>query len=477
MGAKDMTLRERMQAERREQAVYTQAVAAGLAYDRVVDEAKRPVFPSPDALAGLAAFDEDLPAQTGDAAAVIDQLAKVGAPATVAQTGGRYFGFVNGGAVPVATAARLLADFWDQNAALAVVSPLAAKLEVVVEKWMRDLLHLPPQTAVGFVTGSSQGALCGLTAARWRLYNNVGWDVNRRGLCGAPRLRVVASEAIHLAVRRAVAFLGLGLDSVEWVPTDNEGRIIPAKIPLLDSHCILALQAGHVGSGAFDNFGEIFAREDVAQAWVHIDGAFGMWAAACERLAHRTAGAARAQSWSIDNHKTLNVCYDSGMVLCADKEALTSALPAAASYLPPASSEARDATQYSGDLSRRARIVELWATLKYLGRAGVDELVYGLHERARQLADEAAAEGFHILNEVAFNQVLLAGETEEQTQRILQLVQDSGECWMSETQRLPSGESRFAIRVSICSWATTEDDIRRTVAAFVQARAESGGKK
>ena len=290
------------------------------------------------------------------------------------------------------------------------------------------------------------------------------YQVNKKGFYGAPKIRVVAGCQAHGTVVKAIALLGLGTDNIEWVETDTQGRIIPSEIPELDERTILILQAGNVSSGAFDSFDETCEKANKANAWVHIDGAFGLWAAASGRLKHLTKGMKKANSFSVDGHKTLNTPYDSGIVLCNDKEALTHALHASGSYI--AYSENRDGMLYTPEMSRRARAIELWAALKYLGKEGVDELVSGLHQRAVQIGRELKTENFQILNDVVFNQVLVACDSDEITVQTLQHIQESGECWVGGA----SWDGKAVIRVSICSWATTEDDITRCVSAFVSAR-------
>jgi glutamate/tyrosine decarboxylase-like PLP-dependent enzyme len=391
-------------------------------------------------------------------------LNQYGSPATAAQTGGRYFGFVNGGAIPVSLAARWLADFWDQNTALHVMSPIASKLEAVSESWLRELLGLPEKVVAGFVSGSSLAIFCGLAAARYRMFEKSGWDINKNGYYGAPKIRVVAGRQAHGTVVKAIALLGLGTDTIEWVETDRQGRINPSKIPALDNTTILILQAGNVSSGAFDPFDEICAKANRSSAWIHIDGAFGLWAAASNRLKHLTRGMETANSFSLDGHKTLNTPYDNGIVLCNDKDALTHALHASGSYI--AYGDNRDGMLYTPEMSRRARVIELWAALKYLGKEGIDELVGGLHERAVQIARELNAQNFFILNEVVFNQVLVACESDTLTEQTMRHIQASGECWVGGAR----WDGKSVIRISICSWATTAEDISRCVNAFVSAR-------
>lgn len=430
---------------------------------------ERHVFPSDQALQNLERFDEALPTASGDAAAILQQLHTHGSPATVSQIGGRYFGLVNGGVIPASLAARWLSDFWDQNTPLYLSSPIASKLEEVTEGWLRDLLGLPESVVAGFVSGSSMAIFCGLAAARYRIFQNHHWDVNQKGLNGAPNIRIVAGKHAHATVVKAIALLGLGIENIEWVDVDSEGRIIPSLVPKLDDSTILLLQAGNVNSGAFDPMDELCDKANAANAWVHIDGAFGLWAAGCKRLQHLTSGIGKANSWSMDGHKTLNTPYDSGILLCNDKEALVQALQASGSYI--VYTDKRDGMLYTPEMSRRARVVELWACLKYLGKAGVDELVLGLHQRARQFAKELQAEGFDVLNEVVFNQILVSCENEEVTVKTVEHIRQSGECWVGAAK----WDEKTVIRISVCSWATTEADISRSVRAFVAGRGEARG--
>ena len=434
------------------------------AFDYADSVPERHVYPTPEAIADLDKFVEKFPESTGNAAEILEQLNQYGTPASVAQTGGRYFGFVCGGVIPASLAVRWLSDFWDQNTAVYAMSPVAAKLEEVCESWLKELFGLPDNVVAGFVSGSSLAIFCGLAAARYRIFRNNNWDFNKKGFCDAPKIRIVAGRQVHRTVVKAITLLGFGTDSVEWVSTDAQGRIIPSEIPALDQNTILILQAGNLSTGSFDSFDEICKKADKANAWVHIDGAFGLWAAASERLKHLTKGMEKADSFSADGHKTLNTPYDSGIVLCNDKEALTHALHASGSYI--AYSESRDGMLYTPEMSRRARAVELWAALKYLGKEGVDELVSGLHLRAVQMARELKNEKFRILNDVVFNQVLVACGSDRITGQTMRYIQDSGECWVGGAV----WDGKTVIRISICSWATTEYDITRSVKAFVTAR-------
>ena len=391
-------------------------------------------------------------------------------PATTAQGGGRYFGFVNGGLLPAALGARLLAALLgSERRAGRDVADCRQAGSGLCERWLVDLLGLPGlDCAAGLVSGTSAATLCGLLAGRNMLLRRQGWDANAQGLFGAPKLRAVLSEGAHITVRKALAMLGIGAEQIETVPADDQGRIDPNCLPPLDDRSLLVLQAGNVNSGAFDAFAPICAAARQAGAWTHIDGAFGLWARACRSTAHLAAGIEMADSWSVDAHKTLNSPYDCGIILCRDRQALVGALQASDSYLHFGGG--RDGMLYTLDMSRRARGVELWAALKSLGRAGVDELVAQLCRHARQFADELRAQGFRILNDVVFNQALVVCESPALTERTLALLQASGECWCGGTEW--RGEP--AIRISVCSWATTSDDVRRSVAAFVDARERAG---
>lgn len=426
--------------------------------------AGRRVYPADQAVEKLAAFEEPLPEGPTSPCDVLDMLAAAGSPATVAQTGGRYFGFVNGGITPAALAAKWLSDAWDQNAALHVISPVASVLEAVCEKWLVDLLGLPTGTAAGLVSGTSTATLCGLAAGRDELLRRAGWDAGARGLFGAPEIRVVLGGQAHSTVYKALSILGLGRDRVESVAVDDQGRMVAGSLPRLDARTLLVLQAGNVSSGSFDPFSEICAMARDAGAWVHVDGAFGLWAAASERHRHLTAGMELADSWSADAHKTLNAPYDNGIVFCRSREALAAAMRMSGAYI--VFSEKRDGMLYTLDMSRRARSVELWATLKNLGRRGVADLVDGLCDAAALFSRRLASHAFTICNDVCFNQVLVTCGSADLTTATLAGIQRSGECWCGGTQ----WNGQPAIRISVCSYMTTAEDIERSVEAFVKAR-------
>ena len=457
-------IRRRMFDEFASKAVLDAARDAAYRYiDGIAD---RSVFPDAEALAAMQVFDQPLPDEPADALTVLRELDQHGAAASVAQIGGRYFGFVNGGIIPASLAVRWLTDAWDQNTPLFLTSPIASKLESVCEQWLCDLFGLPSESVASYVSGTSLSNVCALAAARQRILADLGWDLNRQGLDGAPRIRIIASRAAHATVSKAIALLGFGLDRVEWVAADDQGRIDAQQLPELDSTCILLLQAGNVNSGAFDDFATICPHARERGAWIHIDGAFGLWAAACGDLRGLTAGIELADSWSFDGHKTLNTPYDNGLLLCRDRDALVGALQAAGAYLEYG--DERDGMLHTPEMSRRARVFELWAALRYLGRAGIDDLVLGLHQRACQFAAELEVQGFEILNDVVFNQVLVACGDDAATDATLAAIQQSGECWVGGT----TWRDRRAIRISVCSWATTEADVSRSVRAFVDARAQ-----
>jgi glutamate/tyrosine decarboxylase-like PLP-dependent enzyme len=454
-------IQERMFREMSDKSLFNQA--RDYAFEYADNSLSRNVFPSRGAIIGLNKFEEELPASTSDPEEVLHQLHKYGSPATVMHTGGRYFGFVIGGTVPVALAAKWLGDFWDQNAGLYTTSPIISKLETVVERWLKQLFRLPDNVVSGFVSGTTIAVFCGLAAARYRILNRQGWDVNARGLFDAPKIRIVAGKHAHGAVLKSISMLGLGRDNIEWVDVDDQGRMIASKVPPLDNRTILILQAGNVNSGSFDPIDEICDKAVKAGAWVHIDGAFGLWAACSGTLNYLTRGMEKANSWSVDAHKTLNTPYDNGIVMCNDRDALESALHVTGSYL--VHTDARDGYAYTPEMSRRSRIIELWATLKYLGQEGVEFMVDNLYERARQFSFEIKEAGFEVLNNVVFNQVLIACKNDELTGKTLELIQKSGECWVGGAQWY----DKKVIRVSVCSRATTSDDISRSVRAFVKA--------
>ena len=376
-----MKLQEAMFAQMQDKTLFQKA--ENYAFEYLNQAFDRNVFPTEAALKNLSKFEEPMPEKTGDGNEIIDLLHQYGSPATVPYNG-RYFGFVNGNMIPASLAAKNLSIFWDQNAAMQVMSPIVGKLEIIVQNWLVDLFGLPKNTVAGFVSGTSMANLSALLAARYRILINQGWDVTEQGLFGAPKIRIVTHTHIHSSILKAISLAGFGKGNIEMVDCDDQGRIIPSAIPVIDENTILILQAGNVSSGAYDDFATICQVAKAKGAWIHIDGAFGLWAGATKRLKHLTKGFEYANSYAVDGHKTLNTPYDSGIILCQDEEALVSALHTSASYL--ASTASREGMYYTPEMSKRARVVELWAALKYLGKDGIDEMIYGMHERTKQLS-------------------------------------------------------------------------------------------
>jgi glutamate/tyrosine decarboxylase-like PLP-dependent enzyme len=456
-----MTIQEQMLEELKNKEIFERA--RSYAYEYIDGIEKMDIFPSESSLEDMNSFDEILPKESVSAKEIIEQLHEFGSPATIAQTGGRYFGFVNGGAVPVSLGVKWLSDVWDQCGGLYLTSPINAKLEAVCENWLKKIFNLPEQTIAGFVSGTSMANLCGLSAARFHLLKKMDWDINENGLNGAPELRIIAHDQVHASVKKTLSMLGYGKKSIEWIPSDNQGKLILEELPKLDHSCLVLLQAGNANTGSFDNFDQVCDLANEVGAWVHIDGAFGLWAAASKSLSYLTKGMEKASSWAVDGHKTLNTPYDSGVILCRYPDALISSLQATGVYI--IYSDHRDPLLYTPELSKRSRAIELWATMKYLGSKGIDEMVTGFHTRAKQLEKGLKEIGFQIVNDVVFNQVLVVSENDEKTKQIIEYIQKSGECWLGGS----TWQGKAVIRVSICSWMTTENDIKRTIELFKTA--------
>jgi glutamate/tyrosine decarboxylase-like PLP-dependent enzyme len=428
----------------------------------------RQVVPLPANVARLEALGGPLPQLPSDPSEVLALLDDIGSPATVATAGGRYFGFVIGGSLPAALAANWLAGAWDQNAAMQVMSPVAAKLEEIVLKWMVDLLGLPSGSGAGFVTGTTMANFSALAAARTALLKHAGWDVEEDGLFGAPPIHVVVGDEVHISVLKALSMLGLGRSRLTRVPADDQGRMRLDALPPLDDHTLVCVQAGNVNTGAFDPAGEICARAHEAGSWVHVDGAFGLWAAVSPRYAPLLAGAGAADSWAIDCHKWLNVPYDSGVAVVRTPEYLHTAMTLSAAYLTPG--DGREPWHYAPEGSRRARGVELWAAMRSLGRSGLREMIERNCRQAKVFAERLRDAGFAILNDVVLNQVLVSFGSAEDTRRVITDVQNDGTCWCGGTQ----WHGHTAMRISVSSWATTDEDVERSVAAMIRiARRES----
>jgi glutamate/tyrosine decarboxylase-like PLP-dependent enzyme len=441
-------------------AVLESAAQRSIRYLSELDE--RRVAPSAEAVAALAQLDGDLPAGPSDPEAVLERLDRLGSPATVASAGGRYFGFVIGGSLPAALAANWLAGAWDQNAVMAATSPAAARIEEIAIRWLLEILDLPPESGAGLVDCATQAIFCGLAAARHALLLREGWDVENQGLFGAPPITVVVSEEAHMTVHKCLGLLGLGRERVIRVPTDGQGRMRADALPRLTAPAIVCMQAGNVNTGSFDPAQEICAAAHESGAWVHVDGAFGLWAAAVPARAHLTRGIAAADSWSLDAHKWLNVPYDSAVVVVREARHLHDTMAASAAYL--VGSRQRDPWTYTPGLSRRARGVEIWAALASLGRSGVADLVERTCRHATRFAEGLRAAGYEVLNDVVLNQVLVSFADDDTTRRTIASIQEEGTCWCGGTV----WHGRAAMRISVSGWATTEDDVARSLDAMLR---------
>lgn len=427
---------------------------------------ERRVAPSREAVEELARLDGPLPDEPLAPEAVLALLDEAGSPATVASAGGRYFGFVTGGSLPAALAANWLAGAWDQNGGLSVMSPVAARLEEISLNWLVDVLGLPPGTGGGFVTGATMANLTGLAAARHVVLQRLGWEAETRGLFGAPPVTVVVGQEVHVSVLKALSLLGLGRERVVRVAVDGQGRMRPEALPRLAEPAIVCIQAGNVNSGAFDPAGEICQAAHDAGAWVHVDGAFGLWAAASPSRRHLAVGLAAADSWATDAHKWLNVPYDSGLAFCRHPAAIREAMATSAAYLMQ--DEERVPYHYTPEMSRRARGIEVWAALRSLGRSGLADLIERTCRHAARFARGLSEAGYRVLNEVVLNQVLVSFGDEHITRRVIAAVQNDGACWCGGT----TWHGQAAMRISVSSWATTEADVERCLAAILRLAAQ-----
>ncbi len=426
----------------------------------------RPVFPNPQAVAHIDTLDQPLPNKGVSPELVLSEIEEILSPATVACAGPRYFGFVTGGSLPSALAANWLATAWDQNAFSRVSSPVGAGIEPIAARWTLDALNLPSEAAVAFVTGATMANFTALAAARGAQLAKLGWDVEADGLMGAPKLDVVVGAEAHAVIYKALGFLGLGRANVRTVDVDDEGCIRPDAIGTLSEASIVCLQAGNVNSGAFDPIREICEDARQAGAWVHVDGAFGLWARAAPTLAHLADGAELAHSWATDGHKWLNVPYDSGLAIVTDVQALRRAVAVTAAYLPDADSlQPLDVTPES---SRRARGIDVWAALRSLGREGLANLIERNCRQARRFAQVLQGNGIAVLNNVCLNQVVVYVGDADRTAAMLRAIEADGTFWCGPT----TWRGASAIRVSVSSWATTDDDIEVSARTFVRLHAE-----
>lgn len=426
----------------------------------------RGVAPTPEAIARLAELGGPLPEAPADATEVLALLDDIGSPATMASTGGRYFGFVIGGALPATLAASWLASTWDQNGGMTVASPLASALEVAAQGWLLDMLGLPASAGVGFVTGATMANFSALAAARHALLERVGWNVEAQGLFGAPPITVVVGDEVHVSLLKALNLLGLGRERVVRVPVDRQGRMRPDALPPLSSSTLLCIQAGNVNTGACDPVEELCAIAHNAEAWVHVDGAFGLWLAAAPARAHLVRGIANADSWATDAHKWLNVPYDSGLVICRQPGHLRAAMSVNAAYLEQQDRRG-EPFDYTPEMSRRARGTEIWAALRTLGRAGLAAMIERNCQHATRFAAGLRTAGYQVLNDVTSNQVLVAFGDADATRRVIAAVQADGTCWCGGTV----WQGHTAMRISVSSWATTEEDVDQSLAAILRCAA------
>lgn len=429
----------------------------------------RSVAPSAEALAALSELAVPFPDHGEGAQEILAKLDRLGSPATIASAGPRYFGFVTGGSLPVALAANWLAGAWDQNAFSTTSSPLGAALEMACLTWLRDIFGFPEDAGGAFVTGATMANFTALAAARHAVLARVGWDVEQDGLFGAPPITVLVGDEGHAAMLKAVRMLGLGEGRVQRLAVDDQGAVRADALPPIKGPTILCLQAGNVNSGAFDPAAALIPAAQNGGAWVHVDGAFGIWAKAAPSRATLAAGYELADSLAVDGHKWLNVPYDSGLTLVRDPGALHAAMSISAAYLPEA--EVREPYDYTPECSRRMRATEIWAVLASLGRAGLAELIETGCRHAAMMAEGLAAAGYEILNDVKLNQVLVSFGTDGLTERVIAGVQADGTAWCGGTR----WHGRAAMRISFSSHATTDGDVAKTLDAILRVAGSNSG--
>jgi glutamate/tyrosine decarboxylase-like PLP-dependent enzyme len=445
----------------------THAAQRAIRYVGGVSE--RRVAPTEAAVAALQKFHEPLPESGCDPEKVLAMLDEFGSPATVMTTGGRYFGFVNGGTLPASLAANWLAAAWDQNASLRIMSPVAAELEEIVIAWVCEALGLPADCAGGLVTGATMANFTALASARYALLGREGWNVVEDGLFGAPPIEVVAGAEAHASLLKALNMVGLGRKRVSLVEVDEQGRMRAEKLPKLTRNTIVCIQAGNVNTGAFDPAAAICEAAHAQSAWVHVDGAFGLWAGASPHYTHLLNGFEKADSWATDAHKWPNVSYDCGLAIVRNAEALRACMGLSAAYLTPGTR--REPMYHTPECSRRARGAELWAALKSLGRSGLAELVERTCAHAQRFAAGLRAAGCEVLNEVVINQVLVSFGDASKTREVIRRLQEEGTCWCGGTV----WQGKTAMRISVSSWATTSDDVDQSLQAILRVARAVGG--
>jgi glutamate/tyrosine decarboxylase-like PLP-dependent enzyme len=437
--------------------------AAQRAIAHVESLGSRHSVPSAESVARLADLDVHLPEDPEDPASVLRALDEYGSPATLSMPGPRFFGFVIGGSLPASLAANWLAAAWDQNTAYYNATPGTAVLEQVALRWLLEALGLPSTCGGSFVTGATMANFTALAAARNAVLASAGWNVEAEGLIGAPPLTVVISAECHPTVYKSLGMLGLGRNRVVRVPVDGQGRMRADQLPMITGPTIVICQAGNINTGAFDPYAAICERAHAAGAWVHVDGAFGLWALAVPEMSGRVDGMRDADSWATDGHKWLNVPYDSGFAFVRDPRPLRAAMAISAEYLPDPGSY-RNPSEYVPELSRRARGVEVWAALRSLGRSGLVEMIERNCRQARRFAAGLEAAGYRILNDVVLNQVLVSFGDAEKTKRVIAGIQQEGTCWCGVTE----WQGHTAMRISVCSWATTDEDVEVSLNAMLR---------
>jgi glutamate/tyrosine decarboxylase-like PLP-dependent enzyme len=423
----------------------------------------RRVSPSPEAVANVDSFVEQLPDAGADDDLILAMLDDIGSPASMAMSGPRFFGFVVGSSYPITVATNWLSTAWDQNVSMHDVTPAVSMLEQVSMTWLKSLLGLPDSAAAAFVTGATVANFSSLAAARNRVYSDIGWNVEADGLFGAPPVTVILGNEAHPTLIKSLGMLGFGRERVVRVPVDGQGRMIPSELPEISGPTIVCAQAGNVNTGAIDPIGEICDLVQPKGAWVHVDGAFGLWAAASPEKRAMLEGVEKADSWATDAHKWLNVPYDCGVAFVRDGDRLKAAMSVSAEYLLT-DSGSREPSAYTPEFSRRARGVDVWAALKSLGRNGVAELVERCCDHATHFARGLSDAGFEILNEVVLNQVLVSFGDDELTRRIIDDVQAEGTCWCGVTV----WQGKTAMRISVSGWSTSSEDVDKCIEAITR---------
>ena len=440
------------------------AVAASVRY--IEADRNGMVSPTPEALAQLGAFSQVSVDSPISPEAALEMLDTVGSPATMRQNSGRYFGFVNGGVTPVALAASVLSGTWDQNAALPAMSPAAAAIDGAAAEMIVDVLGLPAESTASFCGGATLANITGIVTGRDHLYAQAGWDIHTKGLAGAPPLQVIVSEEAHVSVTKTLRIAGFGSDTITYVPADSSGRMDADAMPDVDGPALLILQAGNVNTGHSDPFRTIIERLDRSNTWVHVDGAFGLWANAVPERRHHVEGVELADSWATDGHKWLNAPYDCGVVVCRHPEALKHSMLMSAAYVE--ANDERTAMSLGLQMSQAARAVPVWAILASEGRAGIAASIESSCVAAERFGEQLTAAGVELLAPVVINQVLVAFGSDEATDAIVRAVQESAVCWVGGT----TFQGRRAMRISVSDMSTTHDDVDAAVASILEAMAQ-----